>query len=53
MYLLVYEPREDCIHNYGIQTIIAIFMVVNIACNVRESLMVKERLPVNCLCSTA
>ena len=51
MYLLVYKPREDCIHHYGIQTSIAIilFLVVNISCNVRESYMVKERLPVNCL----
>ena len=49
MHLLVYKPREDCIHHYGIQTSIAIFMVVNISCNVRESYnMVKERLPVNC-----
>ena len=49
MHLLVYKPREDCIHHYGIQTSIAIFMVVNIACNVSEGKMVKERLPVNCL----
>ena len=49
MHLLVYKPREDCIHHYGIQTSIAIFKVVNISCNVRESSMVKERLPVNCL----
>ena len=54
MYLLVYKPREGCIHHYGIQTSIAIFMVVNISCNVRESLnMVKERLLCNRLCSTA
>ena len=51
MHLLVYKPREDCIHHYGIQTSnsIALFMVVNIACNVRESKMVRERLTANCL----
>ena len=39
MYLLVYKPREDCIHHYGIQTstCTALVMVVNISCNVRES----------------
>ena len=37
MHLLVYKPREDGIHPNGIQTSIALFMVVNISCNVRES----------------
>ena len=37
MHLLVYKSREDCIHHNGIQTSIALFMVVNISCNVHES----------------
>ena len=37
MHLLVYKPREDCIHHYGIQTSIALFMVVNIVGNMLES----------------